>query len=324
MMKALGILVRLLCSLVVLLAVALYLEMGTCAIAPEQFAAGITPEHLAAFFTSLNWVSITAGALVLLALLRILDMAWNIAFCLSFVPVLFCGLWTVWGPAVALPVPLQGNACMTAFCTLPQDYPVPALIVMGIFAMGWLASTAPFRIAITSLVSFGLWYGVTFLAHHVIVCRWADTPTPAQPEVLAMVLANPWLIAAIPGAFFLVYAVLVAFFETFLSRSSKKKPAPAAQEKPAEEKKETPAPADNPAEQKPVAAPAPKPLLKKPVLKTLAPATNPAEEKPDAPTPAEKPAEEKPAAPAPAEKNAEEKPEALAEKTAEEKPADKA
>lgn len=301
-MKALGILVRLVCSLLVLVAVALYQQAGVCNISPEQFAATVTPESVTALFTSLNWVSITAAALVLLALLRILDMAWNVAFCLSFVPVLFCGLYAAFGESAALPTALHGNAEMLAFCTLPQSYPVPALIMAGIFALGWLASTAAFRIAVTSLVSFGLWYGITYLLHTVIVMHWADTPEPAQPEILAMVLANPWMMAALPGAFFLVYAVLVSFFETFLSK--KKPAAKKAEEKKEDAKEETKKeesaakPEANPAAVKPSTSPlpgVPKATLKKPAA--AKPAAK-AEEKPAEPKKEEAPkAEEKPAEP---------------------------
>lgn len=310
MLKALGIFVRLVCSLIVLLTVALYLQMPT-AVAPESFADAVSADAVAGLFSSLNWVSITAGVLVLCALLRLLDMAWNVAFCLSTVLALFCGLWAIWGPVVALPLPVQDNALMTQLCTLPQTYPMPALIVAGVFAMGWLASTAPFRIAFTTVVSFGLWYGLTTLMHWGIVTRWAETPTPAQPELLAMVLANPWMIAALPGAFFLVYAVLVAFFETFLSTSKKK--APKTEEKPAEDKKpeadeKKPAALTTPAV--PAATPAPK--LAKPVLKPATPA---------APKPVVKPeAKEEPKP----EQQPEAKPEAKPEPAAEPKPAPKA
>lgn len=331
MLKALGIFVRLVCSLVVLLAVALYLQVQADpyapGLSPEAFAAAVTPETVMGFFMTLNWVSITAAALVLCALLRLLDVAWNVAFCLSFVPVLFCGMWTVWGPAVALPAPLQGNPCMTEFCTLPESYPVPALIVMGIFAMGWLASTAPFRIAFSTLLSFGLWYGLTWLMHWGIMTRWADTPEPARPEVLAMLLANPWMIAALPAAFFLVYVVLVAFFETFLSSSAaKKKPAAPAEEKPAEAEQKEEQPEPKP-EAEPASTLAAKPAVKKvkPVLKPVAKPAPAAEEKSE-PKP-----EEKSAAPAPVAKpevKKEEKPEGEAEAPApaaktEAEPADK-
>ncbi len=331
MLKALGIFVRLVCSLVVLFAVALYLQMPVHplagAVAPDQCMDGVTLKAVAGFFTTLNWVSITAGVLVLCALLRLLDMAWNVAFCLSMVLVLFCGLWAVWGPVVALPPPVQGNGYMIQLCTAPQDYPVPAIIVMGVFAMGWLASTAPFRIAFTTLVSFGLWYGIACLMHWGIVTRWADTPTPAQPELLAMVLANPWMIAALPGAFFLVYAVLVAFFETFLTP---KKKAPKTEEKPAEAKKDEATPAA-----KPMTAPATEPTAAKVVKPVLKPVTKPAvvpapkaaakpEPAPE-PKPEEKP-EGTPAAPAPEAKpetKEEEKTAARPEEKTEEKPADK-
>lgn len=315
MLKALGIFVRLLCSLLVLLAVALYLQTGIDNISPEQFADTISAESICPLFTSLNWVSITAAALVVLALLRILDMAWNVAFCLSFVPVLFCGLYAYFGESVALPAPLQGNAYMTEFCTLPQTYPVAALIVVGVFAMGWLAATAAFRIALSALVSFALWYGVTALLYFCIVTRWADTPEPAQPEMLAMVLANPWMIAALPGAFFLVYAVLVSFFETFLSK--KKKPAAKKDDKKPEEKPADTAKKDTDA--KPATAAKPTPAQPKITLKKPAPAAAPKKE--EAPKAEAKPAEpKKEEAPKAEEKPAEAKKEEAPK--AEEKPAE--
>lgn len=298
MLKALGIFVRLLSSLLVLLAVALYLQTGIDNISPEQFAASVTPESITALFSSFNWVSITAGALVLLALLRILDMAWNVAFCLSFVPVLICGLYAYFGEAAALPTPLQGNAYMTEFCALPQTYPVAAIIVIGVFALGWLAATAALRIAVSTLVCFGLWYGMSTLLYFIITTRWADTPEPAQPEILTMVLANPWMIAALPGAFFLVYAVLVSFFETFLTK--KKKSAAKKDDKKPEEKPADTAKKD--AAAKPAASPKPAtPALPKVTVKKPAPALKKdeapeAEEKSAEPKKDEAPkAEEKPA-----------------------------
>lgn len=317
MLKALGIFVRLICSLLVLLAVALYLQTGIDNISPEQFTDTLSAESICPLFTSFNWVSITAAALVVLALLRILDMAWNVAFCLSFVPVIFCGLYAYFGESVALPVPLQGNAYMTEFCTLPQTYPVAALIVVGVFAMGWPAATASFRIAISALVSFALWYGVTSLLYFCIITRWADTPEPAQPEMLAMVLANPWMIAALPGAFFLVYAVLVSFFETFLSK--KKKPVAKKDDKKPEEK-----PADGKKEEKTAAKPASEtkstPVQPKLTVKKTAPA---APKKDEAPKTEEKPAEpKKDEAPKEEDKPVEAKKEKAAETKTEEKPAE--
>lgn len=310
MLKALGIFVRLLSSLLVLLVVALYLQTGIDNISPEQFAASVTPESITVLFTSFNWVSITAGVLVLLALLRLLDMAWNVAFCLSFIPVLFCGLYAYFGETAALPAPLQGNAYMTEFCTLPQTYPVAAIIVIGVFALGWMAATAAFRIAVSTLVSFGLWYGMSALLYFVITTRWADTPEPAQPEILTMVLANPWMIAALPGAFFLVYAVLVSFFETFLT---KKKPAAKKDEKKDEkkdDKKDDKAPDDTAKKEgtattaaslKPVTPAQPKVTVKKPSPAPAEPKKDEApkvEEKPAEPKKDEAPkAEEKPAEP---------------------------
>lgn len=297
MTKVLAISGRMIVSILLVLAAALYLGMGCCTISLEEFAAGVTPGAVAAYFTSLNWVSITVAALVLCALLRLLDIAWNMAFCLSFVPVLFNGMWYFGGQEIALPFPLHGNACMEELCTLYPAYPVVAAMVAVVFVMGWFLSTAPFRIAFTTLLSFGLWYGFTSLLHWLTLSFWAPMPEPVMPEMLDMCLIHPWVLAAMPAAFFLVYAVMVAFFETFIS-TTKKKPAPAeTEEAPVEEKPEEAKPeAEEKAEPKAAAADVARPVLKpvaKPAPKVEQKPAPKAEEKPAAPSPEAKSEEKK-------------------------------
>lgn len=215
-MKILGILFRLLYSLLILIAIGIYAQ-APAGVSLESYSLLISPDTLLELFTSVNWVSVLAVVLIVLACLRILDMVWNVLFCASTLLVTICSLYLAFGAGVAMPTPLDGNSWVESFCALPQSYPVPALIVACIFAIGWLIATASLRIAITSLVSYMLWYICSEMFHY-IVYLWSEAPHPSMPEVLHTLQAAPWISAAIPGAFFLIYALVMSFFETFISR----------------------------------------------------------------------------------------------------------
>lgn len=215
-MKILGILFRLIYSLLILAALGIYTQAPAGA-SIESYSLLITPDALVEMFTTINWVSITALALVVLACLRILDMVWNVLFCVSTLLVTVCSLYLAFGPGIALPTPLDANSWAESFCNLPRCYPVPALIVSCIFAIGWLIATASLRIAITAIISYVLWYICSEMFHY-IVYLWSEAPHPSMPEVLHTLQAAPWIAAAIPGAFFLIYALVMSFFETFISR----------------------------------------------------------------------------------------------------------
>lgn len=260
-MKFLASLFRLLCSLLVLVVIALYVNAkGNPDV--SAFAAQVTGENLLALFTTVNWVSITAVVLVVAALLRLLEIAWNMAFCAALALVIAGSSYMVFGAETALPAALSTNAAVLDFCNLPQTYPVPALIVAGVFALGWLAANAAFRIAFTTILCYALWYGCAVLFHTTAEMAAAD-PALADKEtaqsILTFIQAHPWVTAALPGVFFLVYSLLMAFFDSFPS-SAKKKNAEEPAKKEAEEKK-----ADAPkAEAKP-AAPAAKPTQTRPL-----------------------------------------------------------
>ena len=260
-MKFLASLFRLLCSLLVLVVIALYVNAeGNPDV--SAFAAQVTGENLLALFTTVNWVSITAVVLAVAALLRLLEIAWNMAFCAALALVIAGSSYMVFGAETALPAALSTNAAVLDFCNLPQTYPVPALIVAGVFALGWLAANAAFRIAFTTILCYALWYGCAVLFHATAEMAAAD-PALADKEtaqsILTFIQAHPWVTAALPGVFFLVYSLLMAFFDSFPS-SAKKKNAEEPAKKEAEEKK-----ADAPkAEAKP-AAPAAKPTQTRPL-----------------------------------------------------------
>lgn len=226
-MKILGILFRLIYSLLILIALSIYAQ-ATPGVSLEAYSLLITPDTLIEMFTTINWVSVLFIILIVLACFRILDMVWNVLFCLSTILVTVCSLYLAFGSGIALPTPLDGNKWMELFCNLPQHYPVPTVIVTCVFAIGWLIATASLRIAITSLISYALWYICSEMFHY-IVYLWSEAPHPAMPEVLHTLQAAPWIAAAIPGAFFLIYALVMSFFETFISRKEEEQEEEAEQ-----------------------------------------------------------------------------------------------
>lgn len=310
MMKVLGSLFRLLCSLLVLISAALYVQApGNPDV--DTFVGLISTENVTALFTSVNWVSITAAVLVVGAVLRLLPIVWNMAFCASLILVTHFALYLVFGAGVALPESLQNNEAVLEFCNLPQTYQVPALLVAVVFALGWLASNAAFRIAFCTLLCYGLWYLCAVL-FHMCVGMWAEKPLlDGGQEIVTFLQEHTWVSAALPGVFFLVYTLLMSFFDSFPASAPKKKETEETTEEPTEKvdmkpaaeptKKAVTAPLGKPTPTRPigVAKPTvtrpigkPKPAaLKKPAT-AAAPAAAPAK-------PVEPAKPEAPAAPAP-------------------------
>lgn len=324
-MNVLGTLFRLVCSWLILLVLAVYLQ-APAHISPADLIGHFTPEALLPMVSTLNWVTITAGVLLILAILRIQEIIWNVSYAAAFILFIAFALCSFMDPVTALPTAIENNRAVLDFCDLPQSYPIPAIIITTIFAMGWLCSTAPFRIMFTCALSVALWYGCTEVFQYM-VGMWAKSPNPTMPELLHAIQSAPWIIAAIPGAFFLVYALLTSFIETFISRREEKR------RKKAEKKAAETTVVEELEEADTESAPKPQPAKTtptKPIKKPAPTATAPkltvkkAEEKP-AVAPEEAPkAEEKPAeAPEEAPK-AEEKPAEAPEEAskAEEKPAE--
>lgn len=329
-MKALAILFRLVFSILVLIAVTCYLQVSPTTTLSE-FCNSINSSALLDQLCGINYLTVSLALVILLTIFsitRILDAIWNTLFCASILVLIASGLYTLAGPGIALPSALVHNEAVNQFCQSFTAYEIPLAITLLIFIAGWVCASACGRVAITAVISYALWYGVTELftyASHI----WANNAAPALPEALSMIQGTPWVLAAVPGAFFLIYALLMACFETYIGNGSKK----------AAKKKTEPAPADNKEvkssestpktekEQKPA-----EPVSKtKPVLKLATAATAPANKLKPVTQASEKPAptveskKEKPTeAPKTEEKPVEEKKETAAAEKKEEKPEEKA
>lgn len=265
-MKTLASLFRVLFSIILLLALACYLQTPS-QISLGQFCLTIDPAYLLPLLSSFNTITVSLVIILLLGIFsftRVLEAAWNVLFCASIIALLALGLYEFAGPAIALPQAIQHNAAVHQLCQAAASYEVPIALTMLIFIAGWLCSSACVSVALTAVISYGLWYAITVFFTY-LVHQWADSATPGMPEALHMIQSSPWIIAAVPGAFFLIYALLMAFFETFITAETKpaatRQNASGAEEKKAEEKKaETPTTS--------AAAPAEPAAKSKPILKT--------------------------------------------------------
>ncbi len=235
-MKALAILFRLVFSIIVLIAVACYLQVSPTT-SLSEFCNSINGPALLDQLCGINYLTVSLALVVLLTIFsitRILDAIWNTLFCASILVLIASGLYTLAGPGIALPSALVHNEAVNQFCQSFTAYEIPLAITLLIFIAGWVCASACGRVAITAVISYALWYGVTEFFTYASQL-WANSASPALPEALYIVQGTPWILAAVPGAFFLIYALLMACFETYIGNGKKK----------AAKKKEEPAPADN-------------------------------------------------------------------------------
>ena len=288
-MKALAILFRLVFSIIVLIAVACYLQVSPTT-SLSEFCNSINSSALLDQLCGINYLTVSLALVILLTIFsitRILDAIWNTLFCASILVLIASGLYTLAGPGIALPSALVHNEAVNQFCQSFTAYEIPLAITLLIFIAGWVCASACGRVAITAVISYALWYGVTEFFTYASQL-WANSASPALPEALYIVQGTPWILAAVPGAFFLIYALLMACFETYIGNGKKK----------AAKKKAEPAPADNKEvkdtesapkaekEQKPA-----EPVSKtKPVLKLATATASPANKLKPATPVAEKPA----------------------------------
>ena len=235
-MKALAILFRLVFSIIVLMAVTCYLQVSPTTTLSE-FCNSINSSALLDQLCGINYLTVSLALVILLTIFsitRILDAIWNTLFCASILVLIASGLYTLAGPGIALPSALVHNEAVNQFCQSFTAYEIPLAITLLIFIAGWVCASACGRVAITAVISYALWYGVTEFFTYASQL-WANSASPALPEALYIVQGTPWILAAVPGAFFLIYALLMACFETYIGNGKKK----------AAKKKAEPAPADN-------------------------------------------------------------------------------
>ncbi len=259
-MKILGTLFRLLCALVVLLALAMYLG-GPLQVSLPDYLASFTPERLLALADLESWPAIAAGALLLLTLCCGIRLGWNIVYGLAtlafFAEVAVLGL----GADVAVPTAARGFGWEAFLTELPLHFPVPALMIPALCMLGVFCSSAPVRIALTSLLCCALCYGVAELAWLGLL-QWQGMAEPFLPGVLTTLQTYTWLLVLFPIVFFAQYAVYMAMFEAFIPSKKKNKRKDDKKEDATKQQEE-----GKTDEKKPVARPAATvPVVAKPVV----------------------------------------------------------
>lgn len=273
-MKVLASLFRVVFSIILLLLIACYLQTAPT-ISLSNFCQTADSAKLLTLLSELNVYTVSLVVILLLGILsftRILEAVWNILFCAAIIILLAGGLYIFCGPAIALPQALQHNVAVNQALLSIKAYEVPLAITVFIFIAGWLCSLASVRVAITTVVSYGLWYGLTVFFTY-IVQLWANSTTPAMPEALHMIQGTPWIIAAVPGAFFLIYALLMALFETFISQNEKSADKAHSEALKTDGGKAEEAPKEEQANSGDNTSPAEPAAKSQPILKTAAPAS---------------------------------------------------
>ncbi len=275
-MKILATIFRLLCALLVLLAVATYLD-GSLQVSITEYLGAFTPEHIQSMLCTQFWIACAAGGLLLLALIRALKLTWNLAYSLATIVFFLEAAFMILGPELAMPSAARGLGWEQMLRDLYLAYPVPALMIPALCILGCFCSSAPVRIALTSLICCALCYGCAELFQY-LTQQWQAMPEPFMPQALELVQTMPWIVAAVPAAFFLQYCLFMALFETFIPRKKKfAKPeevkeetaVPGADASKAADKK----PENTPKVQKPVAAGQGTPVVvvKRPVVHKKSP-----------------------------------------------------
>ncbi len=277
-MKILGTLFRLLCAFIVLVAVAVYLD-GSLQVSLVDYLGAFTPEHLKALASNVEgWPVIAAGALLLLTLCCGLKLGWNLVYSIVTLAFFAETAILVLGPELALPTATRGLGWEPMLRALALNYPVPALMIPALCIVGCLCSSAPVRIAWTSLVACALTYGCAELLSYGVQ-YWQAMPAPVLPQALELVKSFPWSLAALPAVFFIQYCLFMAMFETFIPRGKKQAEK---KEEPKKEEKKDDKPADTkvPAAAATVDVAATPVVVKRPVVHKKSPVSpSPTEEK---------------------------------------------
>lgn len=234
-----AILSRVIFSIILVLLLAGYQQVSST-ISLVDFLAWFDAAALTHALSGINTVTISLVVILLLGIFsftRILEAVWNVIFCASIIALLFFGSYSLLGPGIALPHAISNSEVIKQVCDALLAYQVPLACTTLVFIAGWICASACVRVALTTTISYALWYALSEFFSY-IVGLWSSSDAPAAPEALNMVLGTPWVIAAVPGAFFLIYALLMSFFETFITTKQKKsKPT----EAPVQDKPETPA-----------------------------------------------------------------------------------
>lgn len=215
MLNLLSILIRLALYLFLLLLLAPCVSLGvSCSV--DAYLSAWDPPQLIRLATDARWFQIAAGAGCLLAIARLLGMVWNVVFFVSLLAFLVECLSLTIGIDWGVPSSLRSLALLQPMQNVAAHFPAMMFLVPLACVLSCFCSRTPGRIISYTLFCYLLWYAASELLAW-LVSLWADMEAPCLPELLHMIQAYPWLGAALPGIFFLLFCLLMALLDSFSS-----------------------------------------------------------------------------------------------------------
>lgn len=149
---------------------------------------------------------ITMACLAVLQLMamRWLTAPWNVLLMLSTALLLWCGMQASLGSNWSMPLPLTGT----------------------VWVLSLLCSNSRWLMLLYGSLCYGCWYGAAVLLH-MFCGSWETAESLSLLRMLGFMYNGPWITAAIPGAFFLLFFFLLAFFENMVNgRANTARPFP--------------------------------------------------------------------------------------------------
>lgn len=220
-MKILMALFRILCSVLLVLLVL------ACKDATAGLQAGELWQQLTAHAVS-DWqvLAWAAGIALVLSLVRSLDIAWNVIFsALTFLLMTELILIAA-GMSAAITPQLYALVDSAGYAGVLNQYPVFWWLIPSLWLLGCLCARNQVAVFLTGVVCYGLWLLLTWLLA-LGVNTWLSMGEPAPAQLAELFRAHSWLPAALTGLFLLVYALLMAIFESFLRGRKKNQQATA-------------------------------------------------------------------------------------------------
>lgn len=153
---------------------------------------------------------------------------WNVLFSLmSFLLLAWMVMLTA-GQEAAVTSLLYEQMDAVQLGNIASRYPVMLYLVPVLWFIACLCAQEQVRTFCTALICYGLWHALT-AACLAGIQSWQAMEQPSCADILQNIACCPWLAAAIPGCFLLLYALLMAAGEAAFPRKH-----PAVQPAPAE------------------------------------------------------------------------------------------
>ncbi|MBQ7023412.1 MAG: hypothetical protein IJN29_07520 [Akkermansia sp.] len=162
----------------------------------------------------LLWCGILALQLVLM---RWLGGIWNVVFSLLSIALMAELIMLAGGMQAAVTAPCYDLLSEAGLAQLTTAYPVLYWLVPTLWFLACLCAHDQVRVFITAVACYLLWLLLTWLLS-LAVNTWLGMGDPAPEHLANLFRAYPWLTSAIPGAFLLIYAELMAVLEACLPK----------------------------------------------------------------------------------------------------------